>query len=162
MPVLPYLLEFGKHLLIKLNKSSQILSFNLTNWMSTWMSSGKNISLIFTILFSKTFVAKRLTEFKTVSAVDVEVVIAWLPLAAERIENESVRAKFFSWHSICTFVIFVTLSDVLEGTVFLGTGERLGCKKMSSHYTVTTRYQGIQFRAHSIPVLSGSRHVINK
>ena len=60
------------------------------------MSSGKNISLIFTILFSKTFVAKRLTEFKTVSAVDVEVVIAWLPLAAERIENESVRAKFFS------------------------------------------------------------------
>jgi hypothetical protein len=67
-----------------------------------------------------------LTEFKTISAVDVEVVIAGLALAAVGVEDESVRAEFVLRDAVAALVVLVALSDVLERAVAFGAGERLG------------------------------------
>jgi hypothetical protein len=67
-----------------------------------------------------------LTEFKTISAVDVEVVIAGLALAAVGVEDESVGAEFVLCDAVAALVVLVALSDVLERAVAFGAGERLG------------------------------------
>jgi len=67
-----------------------------------------------------------LTKLKTISAVDVEVVIAGLALAAVGVEDESVRAEFVLRDAVAALVVLVALSDVLERAVAFGAGERLG------------------------------------
>lgn len=49
-----------------------------------------------------------LTELEPVSALDVEVVIAWLRLAAEWVKDQTVRTELLLYHSVVTIVIFIT------------------------------------------------------
>lgn len=64
-------------------------------------------------------------KLKTITAVDVEVVIARFPLAAERVEDETIGTQSLFWYTIKTVVIFITLYTVFKKTVPFGTLERL-------------------------------------
>ncbi len=60
-----------------------------------------------------------LTQLKPVSAVDVEVVVAGLPLPAEGVKDETVRAEPLLRDAVVTLVVLVTLLGVLVGAVGL-------------------------------------------
>ena len=64
-----------------------------------------------------------LTELKPVATVDVEVMIARLPLSAEGVEDKTIRAEPVLWDVVETVVVFVALNRVGEVAVPLRTSE---------------------------------------
>lgn len=90
-----------------------------------------------------------LTELKTVSAVDVEIVVARLALVAEGVENKAVGAEPFLRDAVVAFVVFIALAGVLEGAVLLGAGELLGCCESCGLKCATSRM--IALRAGYVP-----------
>jgi hypothetical protein len=70
-----------------------------------------------------------LTKFETVSTVNVEVVITGFPLAAEGVEDKTVGAELLLGDAVGALVVFVALSDILEGAVTFRASEGLSCKR---------------------------------
>ena len=64
-----------------------------------------------------------LTELKPIATVHVEVVVARLPLAAEGVKYETVRAESVLGLVVEAVVVFVTLDGVREVTVLFRTSE---------------------------------------
>ena len=64
-----------------------------------------------------------LTELKPVATVDVEVMIARLPLSAEGVEDKTIWAQPVLWDVVETVVVFVALNWVGEVAVPLRTSE---------------------------------------
>ena len=65
----------------------------------------------------------RLTEFEPVATVNVEVMIARLPLSAEGVEDKTIRAEPVLWDVVETIIVFVALNRVREVAVPLRTSE---------------------------------------
>ena len=65
-----------------------------------------------------------LTEFGTITAVDIERVIATAlgPAGRAQIgENQAVRAEFLRQNKVVTFIVTIALSGIGKNTVFLWT-----------------------------------------
>lgn len=62
-----------------------------------------------------------LTQFGPVAAVHVEHMVAFVDLADEGVEDESVWAQLLFDHAVLAFVELVALHRVLVGTVLGGT-----------------------------------------
>ena len=69
--------------------------------------------------------ALRRLKFKTIAAIDVEIMIARLALSAEGVEDETVGAKHFLGDAVVTLVVLVALLRVFEGAVGFGANESL-------------------------------------
>merc|ERR1719323_1342511 len=62
-------------------------------------------------------------KLQPVAAVNVEVMIARLPLSAEGVEDKTIRAEPFLWDVVETIIVFVALNRVREVAVPLRTSE---------------------------------------
>ena len=71
-----------------------------------------------------------LTEIKSVSTVNIEVVVTGLPLPGEWIKDETIRTQSLLWHSIVTIIVFVALRRILEVSVSLWADEVWLCWNM--------------------------------
>ena len=73
-------------------------------------------------------------QFESVAAIDVEVVVAGLSFAAERVKDQAVGAETLLGDAVVTFVVFVALPVVLVGAVGLGTDELLSCIRAKKRF----------------------------
>lgn len=61
----------------------------------------------------------KLTEFCSVTAVNVERLIALVDLSERWIEDETVRAEPFLGYAVAALVVFVALHLILVRTIFV-------------------------------------------
>ena len=91
-----------------------------------------------------------LTELKPVATVDVEVMIARLPLSAEGVEDKTIWAQPVLWDVVETVVVFVALNWVGEvavplrtSEVGLGWGGEVNVRGFSGKETVIEEWWGL-------------------